>query len=116
MKHILLILLLVSASYLAKSQTLILAKDAAQYVGKTVTICDSVYSTKALDKLTILNLGGAYPKELLNVVINKEDIAKFTSAPSSMYMGNTVCVTGLISDYKGKKQIIVTDPKQIVVK
>ena len=116
MKKLSLLLLLVSVSYLAKSQTLILAKDAGQYIGKSVTICDSVYSTKALDKLSLINLGGTYPKELLTIVINKEDQAKFPSAPSTMFMGNNVCVTGTVSEFKGKRQIVVTDPKQIVVK
>jgi DNA/RNA endonuclease YhcR with UshA esterase domain len=116
MKKLSLLLLLIASAFYAKSQTLVLAKDAAQYVGKNVTICDSVYSAKALDKLTLINLGGAYPKELITVVINKEDQSKFPSEPSSMFMGNKICVTGVVSDFKGKKQIVVTDPKQIVVK
>ncbi|MBB6238083.1 DNA/RNA endonuclease YhcR with UshA esterase domain [Pedobacter sp. AK013] len=116
MKKLFLFLLPMAMAFYAKSQTLVLAKDAAQYIGKNVTICDSVYSAKALDKLTLINLGGAYPKELLTVVINKEDERKFPSEPSSMFMGNKICVTGIISEFKGKKQILVTDPKQIVVK
>jgi len=116
MKKLFLLLSLSVTAFYAKSQTLVLAKDAAQYIGKNVTICDSVYSAKALDKLTLINLGGAYPKELLTIVINKEDQVKFPSEPSSMFMGNKVCVTGTITEFKGKKQIIVTDPKQIVVK
>lgn len=116
MKKLFLLLLLCAPVFYAKSQTLVLAKDAAQYVGKNVTICDSVYSTKALDKITLINLGGAYPKELLTVVINKDDQAKFPSEPSTMFMGNKICVTGTITEFKGKKQIVVTDPKQIVVK
>lgn len=116
MKKLSLLLLLTASALYTKSQTLVLAKDVAQYIGKNVTICDSVYSAKALDKLTLINLSGAYPKELITVVINKEDIVKFPSEPSSMFMGNKICVTGIISDYKGKKQILVTDPKQIIVK
>ncbi|NII82409.1 hypothetical protein H9N25_07140 [Pedobacter riviphilus] len=116
MKKLFLFLLPMAMAFYAKSQTLVLAKDAAQYIGKNVTICDSVYSAKALDKLTLINLGGAYPKELLTVVINKEDEHKFPSEPSSMFMGNKICVTGIVSDFKGKKQILVTDPKQIIVK
>ncbi|MGM9478215.1 hypothetical protein ACS5PU_17445 [Pedobacter sp. GSP4] len=116
MKKLSLLLLLLVSAFYVKSQTLVLAKDAAQYVGKNVTICDSVYSAKALDKLTLINLGGAFPKELLTVVINKEDQSKFPSEPSSMFIGNKICVTGIITDYKGKKQIVVTDPKQIIVK
>ncbi|TCD10495.1 hypothetical protein EZ449_09105 [Pedobacter frigidisoli] len=116
MKKLTLLFLLITISYFAKSQNLVLAKDAAQYIGKTVTICDSVYSTKALDKLSLINLGGAYPKELITIVINKEDQSKFPSEPSSMFMGNKICVTGLVTEFKGKRQIVVTDPKQIVVK
>ncbi|MFC3563391.1 hypothetical protein [Pedobacter jamesrossensis] len=116
MKKILFFVVFFFISYLAKSQTLILAKDAAQYVGKNVTVCDSVYSTKALEKLTLINLGGAYPKELLTIVVNKEDIGKFSSEPASMFLGNNICVTGTISEFKGKLQIVVTEPKQIVVK
>lgn len=116
MKKLSFLFLMIFTGYFAQSQTLVLAKDAAQYIGKTVTICDSVYSTKALDKISLINLGGAYPKELITIVINKEDQVKFTSEPSSMYMGNNICVTGVITEFKGKRQIVVTDPKQIVVK
>jgi DNA/RNA endonuclease YhcR with UshA esterase domain len=116
MKKLILCTLLICVSYFVKSQTLILAKDAAQYVGKNVTICDSVYSTKALDKVTLINLGGNYPKELITVVVNKEDVSKFSSEPASMYLGNNICVTGIVTEFKGKMQIVVTEPKQIVVK
>ncbi|RZL36359.1 MAG: hypothetical protein EOO96_07160 [Pedobacter sp.] len=116
MKKLILFTCLIFAVSFAKSQTLILAKDAAQYVGKNITVCDSVYSTKALEKLTLINLGGSYPKELLTIVINKEDINKFSSEPASMYLGNNLCITGTISEFKGKYQIVVTDPKQIATK
>lgn len=116
MKKLSFLLFIGFASVAAKGQTLILAKDVAQYLGKTVTVCDSVYSTKALDKLSLINLGGAYPAELVTVVINKEDQTKFTSEPASMYLGNNICVTGVVTEFKGKRQIVVTDPKQIVVK
>ena len=107
---------LIFSFYFAKSQTLVLAKDASQYVGKTVTICDSVYTTKALDKLTLINLGGAYPKELITLVVNKVDESKFPAEPASMLLGNHVCVTGVVTEFKGKVQSLVTEPKQIVVK
>lgn len=116
MKKYALLVTLIFSFYYAKSQTLVLAKDAGQYVGKTVTICDSVYTAKSLDKLTLINLGGAYPKELITIVINKADEAKFPSDPESMFLGNNICVTGIVTDFKGKKQIVVTEPKQIVVK
>ncbi len=116
MKKILLSTAIVFSFSMVKAQTLILAKDVAKYAGKSVIICDSVYSTKAFEKLNLLNLGGNYPNEPVTLVINKEDIAKFASEPASMYMGNNICVTGIVSEFKGKYQIVVTEPKQIVVK
>ena len=116
MKKFYILICFVLLAFFAKSQTLILAKDAAQYVGKTVTVCDSVYGTKALEKLSLINIGGVYPKELLTIVINKEDFQKFPSDPSSVYLGNKICITGTISEFKGKYQIVVTEPKQILVK
>lgn len=116
MKKISLVLAFIFIGFFAKSQTLVLAKDAGQYIGKTVTICDSVYSTKALDKLSLINLGGSFPNELITIVVNKEDQSKFTSEPASMFLGNNICVTGVITEFKGKAQIIITDPKQIIVK
>ncbi|MCX2574956.1 hypothetical protein [Pedobacter sandarakinus] len=116
MKKLLILVFAVFSSYLLKAQTLVLSKDAKASVGKTVTICDSVYSTKGLENLTLINLGGAFPKELITVVINKPDIGKFASEPASMFLGNNICVTGVVTEYKGKFQIVVTEPKQIVVK
>ncbi|RNL52421.1 single stranded DNA-binding domain-containing protein [Pedobacter jejuensis] len=116
MKKLFLIICLITLGYFAKSQTLVLAKDVSQYVGKNITVCDSVYGTKALDELTLINLGGTYPKELLTIVVNKEDAIKFSSEPASMYLGNKLCVTGIVSEYKGKFQIVVTEPKQIALK
>jgi len=116
MKKIIPIVTLVLCAYFAKGQTLILAKDIGQNIGKNVTICDSVYGTKAFEKITLLNIGGDFPNELFTVVVNKADEAKFTGKPSALFIGNNICVTGTVSEYKGKMQIVVTEPKQIVVK
>lgn len=116
MKKIILLVLLTASFFVAKSQTMILAKDIAQNVGKNVIICDSVYSVKSFEKMSLLNIGNAYPKEYFTIVVNKIDEGKFPSPPSAMFIGNKICVTGIVSEYKGKMQIVVTEPKQIIVK
>ncbi|RZJ69837.1 MAG: hypothetical protein EOO47_23785 [Flavobacterium sp.] len=55
----------------AKSQTKIDIKNSYKHIGDTVTICDSVYSTRALGSLTLINLGAAFTKQLLTVVFIK---------------------------------------------
>lgn len=97
------------------AQTAILAKDAAKHVGEKVTICDKVWGTKFLDQanITFLDLGGYNPNQLLTIVIKGEDRAKFKGKPEDDYKQKNVCVTGTIVDFKGKPEIVVTDPGQL---
>ncbi len=112
----LLFLLLLSASFLASAQT-IKAVDAANYVGKTVTICDTVTnvftSTKSDKAPTLLDLGGSIPTTF-TAVIFKDEAAKFSYDPLTL-KGKVVCITGEVKDYKGKPEIVVDDEKQIKV-
>jgi DNA/RNA endonuclease YhcR with UshA esterase domain len=87
--------------------------SAANYYGKKVTICSKVYGTKALKKVTFINLGAAYPNSLLTVVIFAKDRSKFKIAPDAMYNDKNICVTGIVKEYKGKPAIIVESPDQI---
>lgn len=96
----------------AKSQTKIDIKDSSKHIGDTVTICDSVYTTRALGGLTLINLGAAFPKQLLTVVIYKADLAKFTE-PENTYLNKKVCVTGKLVLYNDKPQIVINEPIQI---
>ncbi|MRX46942.1 hypothetical protein [Pedobacter puniceum] len=82
--------------------TKISIKEAQQYLNKLVTICDSVYSTKALEKLTFLNFGGNFPNAPLTLVVFKSDEAKFPQAPETLYNHKRICVTGKLTEYNGK--------------
>ncbi len=81
------------------------------------TVCDSVYSTRYFDgsQMTLLNLGGAYPDQKLTIMIRGADKGKFKMAPETAFANKRICVTGVAQDYKGKPEIIVTDPGQIVM-
>src|SRR6185312_3325777 len=100
---------------LALAQTKIPAKEAAKHVGETVMVCDKVFGTKFFENngITLLDLGGNHPNQYLTIVINKEDRSKFANKPEDYFKGVNVCVTGKIIDYKGKPEIIVTDPKDL---
>jgi len=50
---------------------------------------------------------------LLTVVIKGEDRSKFTGQPEVDFKGKAVCVTGTIIDYKGKPEMVLSDPKDI---
>lgn len=93
------------------------AAEAAKHVGDSVTICDKVYSARWLESAknqpTFLNLGEAYPNQLLTVVI-WEDVRKSLGyKPEEKLMDKKVCVTGKIEEYRGKPQIILHQPAQL---
>lgn len=100
---------------MAKSQTKIGIKDVANYIGKEVELCDSVYSSRSLENLSLLNLGGAFPKELITVVVFKVDKAKFEKDPVDLFNHRRICITGTVTLYKEKLQIVVTDPLKITL-
>ncbi len=101
----------------AFSQTTIAAKDAAKHLNEKVIVCDKVYGGKFLSgsNLTLVDVGGSHPDELLTLIIKGDDRKKFKNPPEEDLKGKKVCITGQIIDYKGKPEIAITDPEQIKV-
>ncbi len=99
-------------------QTTISAKDAAKHLNEKATVCDEIVGGKYLSNsdITLLDVGEAHPNELLTVVIKGDDRKKFKTAPEDAFKGKKVCITGQIIEYKGKPEIIITNPEQIVIK
>ena len=80
------------------------------------SFCDVVSGSKVLDNgMTLLNLGGDYPNQKMTVVIKAADRDKFSVAPEVAYKDKKICVKGTPTEYKGKPEIIVTDPSQITI-
>jgi micrococcal nuclease len=93
-------------------------EQVAAHVGSTATVCGVVASTRYLagseSRPTFLNLGRAYPDQLLTVVIWGVDRQRFDD-PETRYRGRRICVTGKIERYRGRPQIVVRDADQIAV-
>jgi DNA/RNA endonuclease YhcR with UshA esterase domain len=91
--------------------------QAKNHFRETATVCGVVVSTKYAESSrrspTFLDLDNPYPTEPFTIVIWGTDRAKF-GTPEATYAGKRVCVTGTIQDYRGKPEIIATDPSQIV--
>jgi DNA/RNA endonuclease YhcR with UshA esterase domain len=100
----------------ANAQTTITPAQAGSHVGEVATVCGIVASTRYASstrgKPTFLNLGKAYPNQIFTVMIWGEDREKF-GEPEEKYRDKNICVTGLISMYRGVPEIIAKDPKQI---
>jgi hypothetical protein len=120
MKKYLLFLTISLFSSAAFSQTIIPIDSISSYMGKKVTICSKVFGARYFESSkkqpTFLNVGAAYPNSPLTIVVFGEDRKNFATAPEKMYDQKEICVTGELVDYKGKAEIIITSPDQIVLK
>jgi len=90
------------------------AAEAEKYIGKRVTVCSTVFGVKELPAINFINLGARYPDSPLTIVVFAEDKANFKDG-LAVYDGRHICVTGTIKEYKGKTEIIISDPKDISV-
>jgi hypothetical protein len=116
MKYLYTLILCVLLAGICSAQTTIAAKDAKAHIGETVTITDKVYGGKLLSSnMTLIDLGGRYPNELLTVMIPFADRSKFSGQPEIDWKDKTVTVTGKVIDYRGKPEIAISDPKAITV-
>jgi hypothetical protein len=83
-------------------------EDVSKHMGETVKICSKVYSHKDFGSMALVNIGAAYPNQLLTIVLRNDAKQLADSLDNKQ-----VCVRGQLIDYNGKPEIIVTDSKQI---
>ena len=92
------------------------ARQASSHIGEYATVCGKVVSTKHADRSngepTFLNLDRPYPNHIFTIVIWGEDRAAF-GKPERTYSGKRACVKGLISQYRGRAQIVATATEQL---
>jgi micrococcal nuclease len=117
MKKQLLFLLLIGLSFTAFSQTKdsIPAKEAVNHYNETVKIYGTVSGGRWLESssITLINIDGAYPNSALTLMMKDADRKKFTFAPETFLKGKKVLITGTVIEYKGKPEIIITEPAQL---
>lgn len=88
--------------------------DAAEYNGKTVTVKGFVADIYKSDKVAYLNFVEKYPNNPFTAVIFERQFNDFPDI--GKYRGKDVEVTGRVSVYKGKPQIILNNPSQLKLK
>lgn len=108
-------LFLLAASTLF-AQDRISSADAKDHMGQTATVCGKVATTRYLQnsakRPTFLNFDKPYPDHTFTAVIFGDNRAKF-GTPEQTFRDKNVCVTGEITEYNGKPQMELTEPKQI---
>ena len=84
-----------------------LAREAQGHFGETVTITGKVDGVRTLDSgMTLVNLDGRYPGQSCTLVVRPKH-AK-TVGDLSGFVGKTIAVTGVVTDYKGRPQVEIT--------
>jgi hypothetical protein len=96
----------------AMAQNHFSAEEFKKGLGKTGTLCDTIYSLHIFsDTLTLLNMGGVYPNQKYTVAIKGNKITlDWTSLK-----GKPLCVTGVFEMFKGRPEIEIFDPERINV-
>jgi hypothetical protein len=95
----------------------ITAAEAKDHISENRTVCGKVasahFASKSKGEPTFLNLDEPHPKEVFTILIWGSDCSKF-GTPDTKYKDARVCVTGKIGSYRGKPEVIATEPSQIV--
>ena len=114
MKKILFTILIISAfAFSSSAQEKFNINDFSKYVGKKETFCDTVFSYKILsDTVTLLNMGGDYPHQTFTVVVTGKEI----QLNYDKIKGKHICVTGDVSSYKGRAEVLIYHVNQIEFK
>jgi DNA/RNA endonuclease YhcR with UshA esterase domain len=104
-----------AASIIAQTPPSYTAADAAKHVGETATVTDRVDGVHQSGKGNIfLNMGGKYPNQTFTAFVPSSSAAQFSNP--QQYEGRTVAVSGKITLYHGKPEIIVTSISQIAAR
>jgi hypothetical protein len=107
-------------STILSAQTKITPDEAAKHIGDSVTVCGKIFGGRYFDrsdnKITLLNMGAAYPQSPLTILIEADSRKNFSNKPEEFYVEKEVCITGMIKEFKGKAEIIVAKEAEIIVK
>jgi len=94
----------------ASAQKKFSADDFSKNLGKTGTLCDTVYSLRIVsDTLALLNMGGVYPNQKYTVAVKGNKVTlNYTNLK-----GKPLCVTGVFLMYKNRPEIQISEPEQV---
>ncbi|CAN5474299.1 hypothetical protein BH09BAC6_BH09BAC6_25480 [soil metagenome] len=111
-KLVLTALIFIAFAKLAIAQQAFSAVDFTKRLGKTGTLCDTVYSLRVVsDTLALLNMGGAYPNQKYTVAVKGNKVV----LDWTHLKGKSICVTGVFELYKERPEIVVAQPGQVDV-
>jgi hypothetical protein len=111
-------LLLTIFTISAHAQKEIKLEEVKDHIGDSVKLSGRITGARYLESAknapTFINLGGAYPNQLLTIVIWSDVRKKMGYDPSDKKNeGGLAIVIGKLELYKDKPQIVIVDPSQL---
>ena len=89
-------------------------QDAPAHVNENVTVEGRIVKTKRLASTEFLNFSDLYWRDL-SAVVFAADFAKFPSNLDQAYLGKVVRISGRITLFEGRPQIVLRDTTQLQV-
>ncbi|HDY66284.1 MAG TPA: hypothetical protein ENH85_00680 [Candidatus Scalindua sp.] len=89
-------------------------QDAANYYGEIKLVEGKIVKAYNSGKACYLNFHQDYKKHF-SLVIFADDFKKFPEPPEEYYLNKIVRTRGLIKEYQGSPEIVITDPSQIEI-
>lgn len=89
-------------------------EEAASYYGQTVRVRGRVVAANNTGKVCFLNFHRNW-RRYFTVVIFASDFDRFPQPPEKLYLNREIRVYGLVREYQGKPEIIVSSPEQIQI-
>ncbi len=109
------LLLILTPAFKARGQSdaprEIRVSEATNYVNQQVVVRDVVAQVALRQTVALLNLNQRFPHSPLTLVIRGNDTNNFPNLEK--YLGQRVEVTGRITEYQGRPQIVVSTTNQI---
>ncbi|SDJ47353.1 endonuclease G [Paraburkholderia steynii] len=108
-------LFFLSSAFGGEAQT-ISSQLAHSHTGEFVKVCGTIasakYAASSRGQSTFLDFDSPYPSQPFMAVIWGDARVAFGN-PEVTYLGHSVCVSGTITTYRGKPEMILNNPKQL---
>ena len=93
-------------------------EDKVALSNEEITVCGKVEEITTMNRIkgkpTFLNMNGLYPNQKITLVIWRDNLLKFEQGVDYLFQ-KKVRVKGKVENYKGKPQIVIKNPSEIVV-
>ena len=110
---LLLPLITLNAQDKEKKSEVLAAKAAKGKVGETITVEAKVAEVNKTEKIIRVNLEARFPKQELTLVVFPANFSKFEDVEK--LEGKTVRVTGKVTEYQKRPQIVLDAKEQLKV-